>query len=68
MYKSKGLLNEDLNENLNEALNEDLNEEDSNLLTNNESIKKNCTENEKDSETKIIIDEDSTDNQFKLEL
>ena len=25
-------------------------------------------ENEKDTETKIIIDEDSTDNQFKLEL
>ena len=25
-------------------------------------------ENETDSETKIIIDEDSTDNQFKLEL
>ncbi len=50
LYKSKGLLNEDLNE------------EESNLLTKNESINNDLIENEKDSNLDINIISKNTDN------
>ena len=42
--------------------------EDSPLLLSDKKNESELTDNDTDSKTKIIIDENSTDNQFKLEL